>query len=447
MRRFQELELNPTLLRGLQEVGFDEPFPIQERAIGPLLMGRDVVGQAKTGSGKTAAFGLPMLQKVNPNFREVQALVLAPTRELAVQIVNELRKLGKYSGVRITPIYGGQAISVQEEALERGTQIVVGTPGRMIDLMKRGSLILDDVHYVVLDEADTMLDMGFVEDVEFILDSIPLDRQLSLFSATMPEPVLNLSKRYMKNPVNILIDSGEPSVETLDQYFTIASEEEKFDRLVHILNNYNPRSAIIFCATRYRTRKLGQHLADRGYDAVSLHGDLSQKQRDFAMGSFRHKKASILVATDVAARGIDVSRVEHVINYDIPNDPLMYFHRVGRTARAGNSGMCITFVTEEQGEQFSRIQGLTDVRIKPLTPSDVAPRPLVPRIEDPGHRGRFDVRRRRNYGRSRPRLALGQGFGSNDSNTGRSERSRLRSGGGGRRRGHYPRRREFRTSF
>jgi ATP-dependent RNA helicase DeaD len=367
---FEEMRLSPALIKGLAQMGFVKPFPIQEKAIGPLLAGSDLVGQARTGTGKTAAFSLPMLQGIDTNSHRVQALVLAPTRELAVQITDEARRIGAYTGVRMVTIYGGQSINVQRESLRQGAQVVVGTPGRVIDLRERRWLALDSVRYVVLDEADTMLDMGFIDDVEIILGRTPQRRQTSLFSATMPERITGLARKYMRAPVTVMVDASEPSVETLDQYYTVLEHQDKFGFLVELLQKEKPPSAMVFCRTRRGAHRLAIDLQRRGFDVVPLHGDLSQNQRDHSMGSFRSGRADILVATDVASRGIDVSQVAMVVNYDVPEDSLLYFHRVGRTARAGRGGKAFSFVTREDSGDFGRILGMTKAKITPMRESD-----------------------------------------------------------------------------
>lgn len=370
MDSFQELELDPLLLKGLNAAGFTKPFPIQAQAIGPLLAGGDVIGQARTGSGKTAAFGLPLLQSINTQNRRVQAMVLAPTRELAVQITSEIRKLGTYTGAKIVTIYGGQSINVQLEALRHGVHAVAGTPGRVIDLIKRGALELDLVKFVVLDEADTMLDMGFIDDIEFILDSMPARKQMSLFGATMPQRIIDLSREYMHNPQRILIDFYEPSVDELEQFYTVVKQGDKLQFLMELLAREKPSSSMIFCRTKYGTRKLARELERQSLNSVPLHGDLSQSQRDHSMYLFRSGRADVLVATDVASRGIDVPQVDCVVNFEVPQDPLLYFHRVGRTARAGNAGKSFTLVSPEELDDFGRIRGLTKAKISPLRPDD-----------------------------------------------------------------------------
>ena len=357
--------LDPRIAKGLDNIGFIELFPIQERAISPLLEGKDVIGQAKTGTGKTAAYAIPMLQRIDARNRNVQGLILAPTRELAVQVAYEIKRMGKYTGIQVVPIYGGQPIGIQLGLLERGVQIIVGTPGRIIDLIRRGALSLGKVKFLVLDEADTMLDMGFIDDIEYIMSEIPNSRQLSLFSATMPEKIIQLSGKYMKNPEKILIDSDEPSVETLDQKYVITDEKPKLNVLARILSEENPANAIIFCATKIRADRLAYNLKEKFLGVEAIHSNLSQNQRDRVMRMFRAREIKILVATDIAARGLDIPHVDCIVNYDVPKNPLIYFHRVGRTARAGGSGKSFTLVSREELEDFIRIQDLTTVTIKP----------------------------------------------------------------------------------
>jgi ATP-dependent RNA helicase DeaD len=357
-------------MKGVNSVGYRKPFPIQEKAIGPLMAGKSIVGQAKAGSGKTAAFGIPLLHAVNPNDHRIQALVLAPTRELAIQITQELRKIGAFTGIKVLTIYGGQSMNLQLDALRRGVHVVVGTPGRVIDHLRHRTLRLDAVRFVVIDEADVMLDMGFIEDVDFILASTPEDRQLSLFSATMPRRIIDLSQRYMKEPEHILVDEHEPSVATLEQFYAKAERPEKLELLLQVLKREKRGSTVVFCRTRYGTIRLAKELERRFLSVAQLHGDLSQNQRDHSMNLFRTARVDVLVATDVAARGIDVRQVGCVINYDVPEDATVYFHRVGRTARAGDLGTAYTFVSRDEYPDFGRIMGLASKPIKPLRPED-----------------------------------------------------------------------------
>jgi len=332
--------MSAEILKALKENKFETPFPIQEAAIPLILKGLDVIGQAHTGTGKTAAFSLPILTKIKRN-GPIQALILVPTRELAVQVTNEISKFVRYTGLRSVSIYGGQSIGLQHDLLRRGVQIVVATPGRLIDHLKRGSIQLDDVRYVVLDEADRMLDMGFIEDIKFILFYVTEDRQTCLFSATMPQEILRLAQDYMKEPKEIRLNEEELSLDTIDQSYLIVHEREKFKHLCNFIKNRDKKQTIVFAATKQRTHRLANELKQEGFRAITIHGDLSQKQRDIAMHRFKNGSENILVATDIAARGIDVPAVGHVINYDVPEDPLIYFHRIGRTARAGATGKAI----------------------------------------------------------------------------------------------------------
>jgi len=358
-----------------------------------------------------------MLQAIDTSRREVQALVLAPTRELAVQIKEEIARLGAYTGVRILTIYGGQSINVQLAELNKGVHVVVGTPGRVIDHLKRGSLDLRNAGFVVLDEADTMLDMGFIEDIEFILDSTPPKKQMSLFSATMPRRIMDIAQRYMKNPEKILVSADEPQAETLEQLYAVTGYDDKLQTLLDILETERPVSSIIFTRTKYGAHKLTRELVKRYFNAVPLHGDLSQNQRDHSMRLFRSAKADILVATDVASRGLDISQVEAVINYDVPQDPLLYFHRVGRTARAGDTGKAFTLVSGDEQTDFERILSLTKAPIRPLRKQDaehtfyVSSKTTITELQDErygggggrgrGYRGGYSQQRGRFNGRGR----------------------------------------------
>ncbi len=396
MEAFEELQLAPSVRKGVLAAGYRRPFPIQAQAIGPLLEGRNLIGQAKAGSGKTLAFGIPLVQSVDENAPRVQALVLAPTRELAVQITLEFQKIAAYTRVRVVTVYGGQSMNIQLDALRRGPQVVVGTPGRTIDHIKRGTLRLDSVRFVVLDEADVMLDMGFIDDVDYILGKTPHGKQMALFSATMPRSILQLSQRYMADPVRVMVDENEPSAETLEQFYARVEREDKLNLLLDILGKENRKSAVVFCRTRYGTIRLARELERRFLSVVSLHGDLSQNQRDHSMGLFRTGKADVLVATDVASRGIDVRQVDCVVNFDVPEDPTVYFHRVGRTARAGDLGRSYTFVSRDESGDFARIVALAKAPIKPLREGDSrAPaRPLLSsRGPRPWRHGRGERRR------------------------------------------------------
>jgi ATP-dependent RNA helicase DeaD len=368
-KTFEDLGLSAKLIKALTENGFKTPFPIQETAIPLILQGKDVVGQAHTGTGKTAAFGLPILQQIKPG-GPVQVLILAPTRELAVQVTDEITRFAKYTGIRAVTIYGGQSINLQLDKLRRGVQIIVATPGRLIDHIKQGSIILDEVKFVVLDEADRMLDMGFIDDIKFILFYVNEDRQTCLFSATMPPEILRLADEYMRqNKIEqVRLNEEEITLETIDQSYLVVEEREKFKHLVDFIrSNQKAKSqTIVFAATKQRADRLAYKLRQEGLSAVTIHGDLSQKQRDYAMHKFRKGVEDILVATDIAARGIDVPAIGNVINYDVPEDPNVYFHRIGRTARAGGEGKAISLVSNDRISDFERILTQTKFPIRKL---------------------------------------------------------------------------------
>ncbi len=361
---FESFGLDGRLLRACADAGFAEPFPIQRRAIAPLLDGRDVIGQAKTGTGKTAAYALPMLQRLDAEEDGVQALVLAPTRELAIQITEEIRRLGKYMHVRAATLYGGQPIKGQIDRLRRGVHVVVGTPGRVIDHIRRGTLTLSRVSFVVIDEADTMLEMGFIDDVEYILRHTRERKQVAIFSATIPQNIITLSRKYMHSPEKILIDWSEPSVEKLRQYYLVHSGGDRLKTLLGVLELERGARCMVFCNTKVGVRRLSEKLRRLKLDAVAIHGDLSQRERLRAIGRFRDGRARILVATDVAGRGLDIPSVDCVINYEPPRNPLLYFHRVGRTARAGKAGRSYTIITPEEKREFGRIRQLTQAEIQ-----------------------------------------------------------------------------------
>lgn len=432
--------------RALRENKFEAPFPIQEAAIPFLLKGVDVVGQAHTGTGKTAAFSLPILTKVKRN-GPIQALILVPTRELAMQVTTEINKFAKYTGIRTVSIYGGQSINLQHDQLRRGVQIVVATPGRLIDHVKHGSIQLENVKFVVLDEADRMLDMGFIDDIKFILFYVNDDRQTCLFSATMPPEILRLAQEYMKDTQQIRLNEEELSLETIDQSYLIVQEREKFKHLCNLIRSRDKKQTIVFAATKQRTQKLAWELKQEGFKAITIHGDLSQKQRDNAMYRFKKGIEDVLVATDIAARGIDVPAVGHVINYDIPEDPLIYFHRIGRTARAGGTGKAISLVSQDRIEDFGRILRQTEHPIRKLNEELGIEVPVV-QYRSHGYRQRRsygnnsfrgsgsygDSRGKRSFGSRRGSSAYG-GYGGN-----RGERNRYgqgQSNGDGRRSRYY----------
>jgi ATP-dependent RNA helicase DeaD len=366
MVSFEELGLNTSIVKAVKEIGMEMPFPIQEQSIPLILKGKDVIGQAHTGTGKTAAFSLPLISKIKPR-GPIQALIIVPTRELAMQVNNEIRKFSKYMGIRSLAIYGGQSINIQKDQLRRGIQVIVATPGRLIDHLKQGTIQLDDVTFVVLDEADRMLDMGFVDDIKFILFYVNERRQTCLFSATMPIEILRLSREYMKDPEQIRLNEDEISLETIDQSYLIVEEREKFKHLCNFIRNREKgQQTIVFVATKQRTQRIADDLNREGFRVITIHGDLSQRQRDYSMNRFKNGSDDILVATDIAARGIDVPAVGNIINYDIPEDPVVYFHRIGRTARAGASGKAISLVSSSRYEDFARILKRTELTVKRL---------------------------------------------------------------------------------
>jgi ATP-dependent RNA helicase DeaD len=361
---FRDLPLSVQVMKGIEELGFNNLFPIQAQAIVPLLEGKDVIGQAQTGTGKTAAFGIPMVERVDPQVRNVQGLVLVPTRELAVQVAEHIGRLGKYAKLKVLPVYGGESIGNQVSALEGAVQIVVGTPGRIIDLIDRRVLNLASVKVVVLDEADRMLDMGFIDDIEYILSRVPSNRQTSLFSATIDQTVMSVCHRYMKNPEKILVSKDEIALTQMNQYYMVVNPHNKFEILCNILDENHIERAIVFCKTRTDTDILADRLKDRGYDARALHAGFTQPQRDLIVNSFRRGKLRLLIATDVAARGLDIQGITHIINYDVPLDALVYFHRIGRTARMGGQGTAITLVGYGELTDFNKIRALTKTTIE-----------------------------------------------------------------------------------
>ena len=414
MNTFEELEINEDILRSVKELGFTTPFPIQEQAIPVLLRGNDVIGQAHTGTGKTATFGIPMLQNIIKG-GGIQGLIIAPTRELAIQISDELKKIGKYTKLKSVTVYGGQGIGVQLDALRRKPEIVVATPGRLIDHLNQGSIRTDDIKHVVLDEADVMLDMGFIEDIEYVLEKVPANRVTSMFSATMPPEILRLSDKYLNNPENILIDSDDLSGEGIDQSFLVIKDRDKHRYLTDFIKE-NRGQVIVFCSTKIRTRNVSRDLQKARFKVVAIEGDMSQNKREYSMMKFRKNQADILVATDVAARGIDVPKVGLVVNYDVPNQDMVYFHRIGRTARAGTKGRAITLVSYSSIADWKIIKkqiksDLTDLNKKmgievnipdPLK-RDVGRRIAQPMRSGYGRRPSYGGRSRPSYGgRSRP---------------------------------------------
>jgi ATP-dependent RNA helicase DeaD len=374
---FSDLGLNESILKAIIELGFEIPTPIQARAIPLLLAGHDLIGQAQTGTGKTAAFGLPLLQHIDPAVNKPQALVLEPTRELAVQVAGGIHELGKYTSARVVPVYGGQPIDRQFRALSAGAHIVIGTPGRVLDHIRRGSLTLDSVKICVLDEADEMLALGFLEDVESILSEIKGERQIAFFSATMPPRVAALTKKFMSDPVHVAIDIKRRTVETTSQTYYEVAPGKKLEALARVLDMESPGPTMVFCRTRQDTNDVADALRLRGYNADALNGEMNQSERDRVLKRFRDGQSDLLVATDVAARGLDIDTVTHVVNFDIPWDVEQYIHRIGRTGRAGRTGDAITLVEGRERRQLKFIEQMIGAKIRPVripTASDIAAR-------------------------------------------------------------------------
>ncbi|MCQ8894796.1 MAG: DEAD/DEAH box helicase [Methanolinea sp.] len=361
---FADLGLPEPILHAVRDLGFEEPTPIQALAIPVIRDGRDVVGQAHTGTGKTAAFGIPLLERLDPGRPAVQALVICPTRELAIQVSEELRRLARYLGpVSILPVYGGQPIERQVSVLKKGVHVVIATPGRLLDHLNRGTVDLSRAQTVVLDEADEMLDMGFAEDIEKILSRLPKERQNILFSATMSEEILSLARRFLRDPRIVRVVHGHLAIPVIEQRYFEVRESEKIEVLSRLLDFYNPDISLVFCNTKRRVEEVCSQLQARGYLAEALHGDMDQKERERVMSRFRARTTEILVATDVAARGIDVEEIGIVFNYDVPQDPEYYIHRIGRTGRAGKSGKAFTFVSGKEMWKLREIQKYAKIRI------------------------------------------------------------------------------------
>ena len=362
--RFEEMGLSEEIQKAVRYMGFEEASPIQAKAIPAMISGIDLIGQAQTGTGKTAAFGIPILEKVDPKLKKLQAIVLCPTRELAIQVADEIRNLSRYMhGIKVLPIYGGQDIVKQIRSLKSGTQIVIGTPGRVMDHMRRKTMKLDFVHTVVLDEADEMLNLGFREDIEFVLSGVPEKRQTVLFSATMPKPIMEITKKFQNNAKVIKVTKKELTVPNIEQYYYDVKPKKKEEVLSRLLDIYSPRLSVVFCNTKKQVDLLVNALLGRGYFAAGLHGDMKQEQRDRVMQGFRTGKTEILVATDVAARGIDVDEVEAVFNYDLPQDDEYYVHRIGRTGRAGREGRAFSFVSGKEVYKLKEIQRYCKTKI------------------------------------------------------------------------------------
>jgi ATP-dependent RNA helicase DeaD len=365
MASFADLGLSEPLLQALSDIGYESPSPIQEEAIPPMLAGRDVIGQAQTGTGKTAAFGLPICEYIDPELQEVQALVLTPTRELCIQVTQAIRTYGATRGIDCVAVFGGAPIRTQQAQLRAGGHVVVGTVGRVLDLISRHSLVLHDCRFVVLDEADEMLDLGFLEDVEKILSLTPNSRQTALFSATMPPPIRALADAYLYDPLIVKVAAATLTIDTVEQFQLPVETREKAAKLVEVLEAERPDQSIIFARTKIRTDQLYRTLRDKGMNVKALHGDLSQGQRDGVMLAFKGGRVPLLVATDVAARGLDITTVTHVINYDVPTSPDTYVHRIGRTGRIGAKGRAITFVEDRQRREMEAIERHIGMTVTP----------------------------------------------------------------------------------
>ena len=364
--RFEDLNLSDAILRAVTDMGFEAASPIQAQAIPAQLEGRDMIGQAQTGTGKTAAFGIPLLQKIDPENKKLQAIVLLPTRELAIQVAEEIRRLAKFMhGIKVLPVYGGQDIVRQIRSLKDGVQVVIGTPGRVMDHMRRKTIRVDHVHTAVLDEADEMLNMGFLEDMETILSQLPETRQTVMFSATMPPAIADIARKFLQDPVMVRVVKKELTVPKVTQYYYEVKPKNKVEVLCRLLDLYSPKLSVVFCNTKKGVDELVLALQGRGYFAEGLHGDLKQEQRDRVMNGFRNGRTEVLVATDVAARGIDVDDVEAVFNYDIPQDDEYYVHRIGRTGRAGREGKAFSLVVGKEVYKLRDIQRYCKTKIIP----------------------------------------------------------------------------------
>ena len=363
MHTFETLGLNPELLRAVIKLGYTEPTSIQMKAIPVMLEGSDVLGQAQTGTGKTAAFGLPMISRLNLRLKGIQGLVLAPTRELAIQVSDAIHSYGKFSKIKVTPVYGGQSYSIQLKKIKQGCHIIVGTPGRILDLIRKKALDLNHVNFLVLDEADEMLNMGFIEDVEAIIEKTPKTRQTSLFSATLPKVIRKLADKHLRNPVEIKTHRTKLTVDKIEQRYFLLNESDKFSALIRIIEFDSIPTGLIFMRTRARASQFAEKLIANNFSAEALHGELKQSAREKILGRFRKKQTRFLIATDVAARGLDIKDVSHVINFDVPYDPENYVHRIGRTGRAGKDGIAVTFITPSENKRLLDIERYTSQKI------------------------------------------------------------------------------------
>jgi len=367
---FSDFNLSHHVMKDLEYHGLEKPMPIQGQAIPLLMNGRDLIAESKTGTGKTLAFAIPIVEKIDCGAREVQALILAPTRELAEQVSGEIKKVGYNKKVRVAALYGGKSIGPQAKMLERGVHVVVGTPGRILDLIDRRMLKLNGVKTLVLDEADRMLDMGFIDDIRKIISKVPADRQTMLFSATIPDRIRDLAHSVMRDHEVISIESEQMTVDEIDQCYYEIRQDRKLDAFAEVLKKEDPESAIVFCNTKRWAETLSKLMSRRGFRAQALHGDLSQNQRDRVMEDFKKKRFRFLVATDVAARGLDIDNVSHVFNYDLPREQENYLHRIGRTARAGKTGKAITFITSKETRELWAVEHTCRTRIRHANPQE-----------------------------------------------------------------------------
>ncbi len=426
---FTKMGISPNILKALVGMGFSKPTPIQEKAIPLLLQGEDLIGQAQTGTGKTAAFGICILERVfsieHQKPGKVRALVLTPTRELAVQVTGEIQKIARHHHAKVLAVYGGQNIERQLKPLASGVDIVVGTPGRLLDHIERGTLKLENVETVVLDEADRMLDMGFIEDIEKILRKTPKERQTLLFSATMPKEILELSKKYMNAPQKALVSQDSLSAKNIRQFYIEVSKFDRLNALLVLLKEQQPDLALIFVRTKRGADRINEILSDRGFNSLALHGDMSQNKRDRAMRAFREKKTNMLVATDLASRGLDVTGISHVINFDMTDDPYTYLHRIGRTGRMGKRGMAISFVFFDQANLIGIIEKVTDSKMEQMKITVTKEKlPKRVRFSSP-QQGRGHMHRggqQRGYGRGKG--SQGQARGQRHSRDSRDTRGR-----------------------
>ncbi|RDU34844.1 DEAD/DEAH box helicase [Neobacillus piezotolerans] len=368
LTKFEDLGISQQTLKAVLKMGFEEATPIQAETIPLSMENKDLIGQAQTGTGKTAAFGIPLVEKINPSNHAIQGIIIAPTRELAIQVSEELYKIGAGKRIQVLPIYGGQDISRQIRSLKKGPHIIVGTPGRILDHINRKTMRLDQVHTAILDEADEMLNMGFIEDIETILAEIPAERQTLLFSATMPAPIQRMAEKFMKNPQIVRVKAKEMTVPSIEQYYLEVQEKNKFDVLTRLLDIQSPELAIVFGRTKRRVDELAEALTLRGYTAEGIHGDLTQAKRISVLRKFKEGSIDVLVATDVAARGLDISGVTHVYNFDIPQDPESYVHRIGRTGRAGKTGVALTFITPREKSYLAVVERTTKRKMERMKP-------------------------------------------------------------------------------